>query len=528
VARRPARSGRSKGRKKGRKGARKDTEKNATPIWLNPLAIASLVLVLALGGVGAWLTLTFEEPVREPIEIVADIVAIAPPPEPPPLEPEPGYFDRLSHSQAPAGEQETAGAPGTEETAPPAAELAPVEAADATEPRAEEQPTADVAAAAPAEPTAEPEPEPEDEAPADEQETAGAPGTEETAPPAAELAPVEAADATEPQAEEQPTADVAAAAPAEPTAEPDAEPEPEERQVAALPPADEERGLPPLAPEPGVQMVAAPDPDLVLEGENGLLPVIGEDGREPWQVYARPFTEDTGQPRVAILLANLGLSQSATNAAIQQLPGGVSLSFTPYARSLDLWIAEARAAGHEVFLELPMEPFNYPALDPGPHTLLTTLPFANEESSAPFDDNQARLDWLLSRFSGYVGVTNFLGDKFISDPESLTPVLESLRDRGLMFLNARTAPSSVAGQLAADLALPQALNNRFIDNEASRVAIDARLFELERIAKSEGTAVGIGFPYPVTLERVARWVPTLREKGIVLAPISAVVSRPAE
>ena len=464
MARRPARSGRSKGRKKGRKGARKDTEKKATPIWLNPLAIASLVLVLALGGVGAWLTLTFEEPVREPIEIVADIVAIPPPPEPPPPEPEPGYFDRLSHSQAPAGEQETAGAPGTEETAPPAAELAPVEAADATEP----------------------------------------------------------------QAEEQPTADVAAAAPAEPTAESDAGPEPEERQVAALPPADEERGLPPLAPEPDVQMAAAPDPDLVLDGENGLLPVISEDGREPWQVYARPFTEDTGQPRVAILLANLGLSQSATNAAIQQLPGGVSLSFTPYARSLDLWIAEARAAGHEVFLELPMEPFNYPASDPGPHTLLTTLPFANEESSAPFDDNQARLDWLLSRFSGYVGVTNFLGDKFISDPESLTPVLESLRDRGLMFLNARTAPSSVARQLAADLALPQALNNRFIDNEVSRVAIDARLFELERIAKSEGTAVGIGFPYPVTLERVARWVPTLREKGIVLAPISAVVSRPAE
>ena len=175
-----------------------------------------------------------------------------------------------------------------------------------------------------------------------------------------------------------------------------------------------------------------------------------------------------------------------------------------------------------------MEPFDYPASDPGPHTLLTTLPFANEESSAPFDDNQARLDWLLSRFSGYVGVTNFLGDKFISDPESLTPVLESLRDRGLMFLNARTAPSSVAGQLAADLALPQALNNRFIDNEASRVAIDARLFELERIAKSEGTAVGIGFPYPVTLERVARWVPTLREKGIVLAPISAAQSSLSE
>ena len=101
MARKPARSSRSKGRKTGRKGGRKDTEEKATPIWLNPLAIASLVLVVALGGVGAWLTLTFEEPVREPVEIVADIVAILPPPEPPPPEAEPGYFDRLSHSPPP-------------------------------------------------------------------------------------------------------------------------------------------------------------------------------------------------------------------------------------------------------------------------------------------------------------------------------------------------------------------------------------------------------------------------------------------
>ena len=454
MAKKPARSGRYRGRK-GKKSARKDAEKKATPIWLNPLAIASLVLVLALGGVAAWLAVTFEEAPPEPVVIATNLVALAPPPElPPPAEPE----------------------------------------------RAAEESAADAAAA---------------DAP--KAEDAGI-GVAEVAPPADTAAPAE------PPSEEQPPAETAAAPTPEHAAEPAVtEPKPEERQVAALPPALE-RLPPPVASEGDVQMAPAPDPDLVVEGENGPLPVIGSDGRQPWQVYARPFADSSGQPRIAILLANLGLSQSATNAAIQQLPGGVTLGFTPYARHLEVWIKEARAAGHEVLLELPMEPFDYPASDPGPHTLLTTLPFVDEEALAPFDDNQARLDWLLSRFSGYVGVTNFLGDKFNSDPESLTPVLESLRDRGLMFLDARTSPSSVAMQLANDLALPNALNNRFIDNEASRVAIDARLFELERIAKSEGSAVGIGFPYPVTLERVARWAPTLRDKGIVLAPISAVAT----
>ena len=266
-------------------------------------------------------------------------------------------------------------------------------------------------------------------------------------------------------------------------------------------------------------MAPAPDPALLTEGQNGRLPVIAPDGRRAWQVYARPFEEPGGRPRIAIMLAGLGLSQSATKAAIQQLPGSVTLGFAPYARGLEAWMNEARAAGHEVFLELPMEPFDYPDSDPGPHTLLTTLDHS---------DNIDRLDWLLSRTSGYVGVTNFMGDKFTSSPESLVPVLEALRDRGLMFLDARTSRESVAGDLATQIELPRALNNRFLDNEASRIAIDARLLELEEIAKTVGYAVGIGFPYPVTLERIARWSATLDAKGIDLAPMSALADMQTE
>lgn len=301
---------------------------------------------------------------------------------------------------------------------------------------------------------------------------------------------------------------------------------PPARQETAPPAGDEtvtaalpaERAVP-AAPREGLGLAPAPDPALLTEGQNGRLPVIAPDGRRAWQVYARPFEEPGGRPRIAIMLAGLGLSQSATKAAIQQLPGSVTLGFAPYARGLEAWMNEARAAGHEVFLELPMEPFDYPDSDPGPHTLLTTLDHS---------DNIDRLDWLLSRTSGYVGVTNFMGDKFTSSPESLVPVLEALRDRGLMFLDARTSRESVAGDLATQIELPRALNNRFLDNEASRIAIDARLLELEEIAKTVGYAVGIGFPYPVTLERIARWSATLDAKGIDLAPMSALADMQTE
>jgi len=86
---------------------------------------------------------------------------------------------------------------------------------------------------------------------------------------------------------------------------------------------------------------------------------------------------------------------------------------------------------------------------------------------------------------------------------------------------------SVGAQVGRELAMPFAINDRFIDNEASAAAIDSRLAELERIARDGGTAVGIGFPYPVTIERVAAWAAGLPSRGFVLAPVSAVVNRQA-
>ena len=139
--------------------------------------------------------------------------------------------------------------------------------------------------------------------------------------------------------------------------------------------------------------------------------------------------------------------------------------------------------------------------------------------------NLERTEWLLSRFAGYVGVTNYMGSKFTTSPEALRPVLNTLQRRGLMFLDTRSSVHSVAGQVANEIGLVQAVNNRFLDNKASRSAIDARLAELERIARATGSAIGIAFPYPVSIERIAAWAETLENRGLVLAPISNLAKR---
>jgi len=268
---------------------------------------------------------------------------------------------------------------------------------------------------------------------------------------------------------------------------------------------------PPPPTAPPMPLPPAPDPALIAHAPLGPLPVIAPDGRQAWRVYARPLPEGPRRPRIAILLTGLGLSDPQTQAAAQ-LPGEISLGFLPHAHGLAAKIADARAAGHEVLLQVPMEPRNYPNDDPGPHALLTSVtPAANLE----------RLEWSLSRAVGYVGVINRRGARLAESAGDLRPVLQALRDRGLMYLDASEAQSPVALQIADELRLPRIGADRRIDQEASRGAIDQRLAELEAMARRAGQAVGIAEPFPVTIERLA-WSVLLPAKGIELAPISAM------
>jgi polysaccharide deacetylase 2 family uncharacterized protein YibQ len=284
---------------------------------------------------------------------------------------------------------------------------------------------------------------------------------------------------------------------------------------------------PPLPPVPaatkldlqlaarGPPLPAAPDEALVNRTDIGPLPVVGRDGRKPWRVYARPFDPADARPRVAIVVAGLGLSSGVTEAAIQSLPSGVTLAFAPYSAKLGEWMRSAREAGHEVLLNLPMEPLDFPIVDPGPKALLTSL---------TIEENQERLLWTLSRGVGYVGVADFMGSRFNMSREHLKPVLEALHSRGLLYVDSRSAPRSLSPGLAAEVGLPATIGSETIDEPAARDAIDARLAALERAARNDGRAVGMGSPYPVTIERLAAWLSGIEARGLALAPVSAVVA----
>jgi polysaccharide deacetylase 2 family uncharacterized protein YibQ len=261
------------------------------------------------------------------------------------------------------------------------------------------------------------------------------------------------------------------------------------------------------------------DPALIERSASGPLPMVADDGRKAWQTYARPFDRGDNRPRIAIVVTGLGLATPETQAAIDRLPGAVTLAFNPYAADLPDWLQKGRAAQHEVLLAVPMEPVDYPREDPGPQTLLTALtPRQNLE----------RLEWVLGRASGYLGVTNLMGSRFIAAATELRPILEVIKGRGLLFLETRAANQSVVAALAQELALPYAVNDRDLDTNLSPAGIDQSLAEIEPMARRKNAAVATGSAYPLTIERLLAWATSLDNKGLVLAPLSAVVAPQSE
>ncbi len=282
-------------------------------------------------------------------------------------------------------------------------------------------------------------------------------------------------------------------------------------------------GIDPSGTEEAISPVSnalppVPAKGLVEKTTLGMLPRISKDGRRPSQVYARKLDSDlSGSPgsgRIAILIGGMGLSAKGTQSAITRLPKEVTLGFAPYGRGLQAWIGKARNRGHEVLLQIPMEPYDFPDNDPGPYTLLTSL-------SA--EENLGRLNWLMSRFVGYAGVTNYMGAKFTSSAEPMRSVFAEISRRGLIFIDNGTSQRSQTKEMGKEVGLGVSVADLVIDANPTESAIDNSLSRLEVIARRRGSAIGYATGLPITIHRIVEWSKSLEQKGLVLIPVTATV-----
>ncbi|MCF6326046.1 MAG: divergent polysaccharide deacetylase family protein [Devosiaceae bacterium] len=258
--------------------------------------------------------------------------------------------------------------------------------------------------------------------------------------------------------------------------------------------------------------------ELIEETENGPIPRIGPNGLTPFNSYSRPSISPqsaSGKSLVAIVVTGMGINEGATMEAISSLPDNITLAFAPYGRSLERTAAAARSGGHEYLLEIPMEPFDYPNSDPGPHTLLTGFTARV---------NLERLFWLMARTGGYMGMVNNLGARFTSSANDMAPFMEELGTRGIAYLDDGSSNRSLSRQLATANQVPFARASLLLDQNPSRAAILAQLQTLVETARRDGQAIGIISALPVSINTIVSWTAQLDDQTIELVPVSALMN----
>ncbi|MBW8300954.1 MAG: divergent polysaccharide deacetylase family protein [Hydrogenophaga sp.] len=262
------------------------------------------------------------------------------------------------------------------------------------------------------------------------------------------------------------------------------------------------------------RVAALPNDDLLEDTPEGRLPVIGPDGLRPFEQYARPWSGSRAT-RVAIVVGGIGLSQTGSQRAIRDLPEEITLAFAATGNSLSRWMQEARRKGHEIVLQVPFEPFDYPANNPGRGTLLTT----DQPGEA-----LKKLHEAMGRITNYTGVMNYMGAKYMSDATAFEPVMRDIGARGLLFLDDGSTARSLTDSFAKAIGMPYAQGNLLLDGQPEKAAVLAKLDELERIARRNGQAIGIASAFDETIAAIRQWSDEAAGRGIEIVGVSALAA----
>jgi polysaccharide deacetylase 2 family uncharacterized protein YibQ len=245
----------------------------------------------------------------------------------------------------------------------------------------------------------------------------------------------------------------------------------------------------------------------------------------PWHKYAAPFDIKDPRPKIAVLVNGLGLQHEMTQQMLQSLPAGVTLGFSSYGRQLKEWLGFTRGQRREVVLSLPLQGGGAAANSPNsPHTNPPRFedagPFALGADLTPMQ-NIGRLDWLLERGEGAVGLMPNANEAFWLASEAATTLLNSLRERG--YLLATPTATVVQSSLAAGV--PTASLTVALDQPVDEATLNSQLQRVESTAKAEGAAA-ISLPaYPALLAPLNAWIAKLAERGFALVPLSAVTEQ---
>lgn len=268
---------------------------------------------------------------------------------------------------------------------------------------------------------------------------------------------------------------------------------------------------PVIEPLSGRELAALPTtrPAVAEEYLGRTLPKIAADGSTPFEIYRRQQPVDTDAVRVAVIIGRLGLDPTVIRR-LRPLPVEIGVAFYSHGEFLEPMMALAQAQGREAFVKVPLEIDGYPEQQSGPDPLLPTL-------DEPALDRRWRDH--LSATAGYAGIIVEDGP-FLRDQAASSWLLQRAAARGLGLVE---LGSDQLAPVAEGLGLPYGTSAGYADQDLTPREIDLALAQAEAEALSNGLALVLLEPYPLSIEHLRSWVAGLSDKGMVLVPPSAVM-----
>lgn len=256
---------------------------------------------------------------------------------------------------------------------------------------------------------------------------------------------------------------------------------------------------------------------LFVQGQNNAL-LVDKEGHLQLKILFIPPVPDTPDgPLVTIIMDDLGRSTSVAEALVA-LAEPVTFSILPGEANAAEVAEIGYASGHEIMLHVPMEPQGYPAVNPGDDALF--VKYSSEEI-------RIRFDQFLLQVPHVSGTNNHMGSRFTEDSRALAPVMKSLQEKGLFFVDSRTTGGTKVTETALKYGVPTLSRDVFLDNVADVAAIAKEIRRLENRARKQGQAIGICHPYPETLEALRQELPKLSEQGVTVVPVSVLLRKQA-
>ena len=268
----------------------------------------------------------------------------------------------------------------------------------------------------------------------------------------------------------------------------------------------------PVIKIPVYEVYPPPEAAPVVDDTRPPSPPIDSIKHRPLKGKKHPGMRTHHLPYVVIIIDDIGYNSKIVD---QFLSLGLPLTFSvlPFSPQQKRVIKKLHDKKCEIMLHLPMEPVEYPKIDPGPGALLTTM--APEELTT-------HLYEALDAIPQAVGVNNHMGSKITTNAKQMYQILSILKQRGLFFIDSRTANKTVSRDLARTLKLPYAQRTVFLDNQLIPAKIKKQLMQLVQLAKKRGVAIGIGHPHDETFQVLAKELPHLK-KEIRIVPASNLV-----